>query len=191
MPTARSVTVTGLAETIRSIRGLMRYEVQKRLAREMDVAAQPILMGAKAALQAQGAVRSGALLDAMVTVPKVMPNKGRISVIIGPKKQRTVTSKITGKQSQRAALYMVNGRAAIPAKYAHLVELGTRPHPYQMRTRKGIESFMHPGGKAKPFLGPSFDAAAPGLLAEIGAAAGRVIEEQAAMAASKAGAKTS
>ena len=188
MPASSSVTISGLVETIRSIRGLMRYEVQERLAREMDKAAQPILVAAKANIIAQDAIRSGSLFDAMVTVGKVAPNKGKISVIIGPKKQRVTSSSITGKKGRRAAIYKVGGRYAIPAKYAHLVEFGTKPHPYQMRTRQGIESFMQPGSRAKPFLGPAFDAASPGLIEGFGAAAGRVIEWEAKQAA-KAAAK--
>lgn len=186
MPTARSVsrsvTVTGLAKTVRSIRGLMRFEVQQRLSREMDEAAQPIIIGAKANIMAQDAIRSGALFDSIVSVAKVNPNRQRISVIIGPKKQRIVSDSVTGKQSRRAAVYKVGGRYAMPAKYAHLVEFGTKPHPYQMRTLKGIESFAHPGSRARPFLGPSFDAASPSLLGDIGAAAGRVVEWEAAQA---------
>lgn len=185
MPAAGSVIVTGLSETVRNIRGLMRLEVQQQLSREMDAAAQPIVIGAKANIMAQDAIRSGALFDSMISVAKVAPNRGKISVIIGPKKQRVTSSRITGKQSRKAAVYKVGGRFAIPAKYAHLVEFGTKPHSYQMRTRQGIESFAHPGSRAKPVLGPSFDAQSPSLLAEIGAAAGRVVEQQAQ--AAKAG----
>lgn len=174
MPAAGTVTVTGLADTIRSIRGLMRLEVQQRIARAIDTVAQPIMLQARGNLVQSGAVRSGALMDALVTVPKVNPNRGRISVIIGPKKQR-----INASGQSRAKVYKVGSRNAIPAKYAHLVELGTRPHTYRMRTRRGIESFLHHGSRAKPFLGPAFAMAEGTILDGIGAEVGAIIEAQA------------
>jgi hypothetical protein len=184
MPAARSVTMTGVAETIRSIRGLMREDVQRQISRELDAVAQPIMVQAKANVMTQDAIRTGGLFDSIVTVPKINPNKGTISVIIGPKKQRAVANAVTGKTRRRAAVYKFGSKQALPAKYAHLVEFGTKPHAYQMRTRKGIESFMHPGTRAKPFLGPAFDAASPGMVGEIGAAAGRIVEKQAKALAS-------
>ncbi len=183
MQPARAVTVTGLAETIRSIRGLMRYEVQQQLSREMGFIAEPIALAARANIMQQGIIRSGALFDSLVTVPKVNPNRGTISVIIGPKKQRAVKSETTGRTKSKAAVYRVGNKFVMPAKYAHLVELGTRAHAYQIRTRKGIVTKMHPGARGKPFLGPAFRMAEGGLIEAIGAAAGAVVEAQARQAA--------
>jgi hypothetical protein len=91
---------------------------------------------------------------------------------------------LTGKSRTLAAIYQgANGRFSKPAQYAHLIEFGVRPHAYEKRTRKGIESFMHPGFGPSPFLQPAWDAASPTLLAEIGNAAGRIVERQAAQVA--------
>jgi HK97 gp10 family phage protein len=51
------------------------------------------------------------------------------------------------------------GRVESRERYAHLVELGTKPH-YQTRKlkhEKRKRRVKHPGAKAKPFLRPAFD----------------------------------
>lgn len=182
MPSAGNVTMTGLPETIRALRGLMRMEVQEQISREIDSVARPVIVQAKANIIGQDAIRTGGLFDSMITVPKINPLKETISVIAGPGKRKTVVSMVTGKRSQMAATYKNGKRTEKPSKYAHLVEFGTRPHVFQVRTRKGIESFAHPGARARPFLGPAFDVAAPTMTDDIGRAVGRVIEAQATAA---------
>jgi len=59
------------------------------------------------------------------------------------------------KVNQRTAY----GRVESRLPYAHLVELGTKPH-YQKRKlkhEKKKRAVKHPGAKAKPFLRPAFD----------------------------------
>lgn len=62
-----------------------------------------------------------------------------------------------------------DGRTVLanPVKYAHLVELGTRPHRY--KTRAG----RHPGATAKPFLRPAVE----GIQATIRKVMSREIEQ--------------
>jgi HK97 gp10 family phage protein len=55
--------------------------------------------------------------------------------------------------------WSISGRVESRLPYAHLVELGTKPH-YQTRKLKHEtkkRAFKHPGAKPKPFLRPAFD----------------------------------
>jgi len=66
----------------------------------------------------------------------------------------------------------VGGHGEKPWKYAHLVELGTKPHRIVPRAERGTEALAfqgragltvvkgvdHPGTEAQPFLRPAFDA---------------------------------
>lgn len=51
------------------------------------------------------------------------------------------------------------GRVESREPYAHLVELGTKPHLQRrkLKWQKKKRLFKHPGAKAKPFLRPAFD----------------------------------
>ena len=54
---------------------------------------------------------------------------------------------------------VIQGKVESRLPYAHLVELGTKPH-YQTRKLKHEtkkRAFKHPGAKPKPFLRPAFD----------------------------------
>jgi len=71
----------------------------------------------------------------------------------------------TGDLKRSIRTYVKVGRYAISGKvesrlpYAHLVELGTKPH-YQTRKlkhEKKKRAVKHPGAKPKPFLRPAFD----------------------------------
>ena len=55
--------------------------------------------------------------------------------------------------------YSISGAVESRLPYAHLVELGTKPH-YQTRKlkhEKKKRAVKHPGAKPKPFLRPAFD----------------------------------
>ena len=71
----------------------------------------------------------------------------------------------TGDLKRSIRTYVKVGRFSISGKvesrlpYAHLVELGTKPH-YQTRKlkhEKKKRAVKHPGAKPKPFLRPAFD----------------------------------
>jgi HK97 gp10 family phage protein len=51
------------------------------------------------------------------------------------------------------------GRVESREPYAHLVELGTKPHiqKRKLRHEKRARRWIHPGAKPKPFLRPAFD----------------------------------
>lgn len=56
--------------------------------------------------------------------------------------------------------YSATGKVESREPYAHLVELGTKPH-FQNRKLRGETKkrrVKHPGAQAKPFLRPAFDA---------------------------------
>jgi HK97 gp10 family phage protein len=65
------------------------------------------------------------------------------------RRNQTVTSIIGG----RSKAYETAEGKRNPAFYAHLVELGTKPH----RVGDGV----HPGSPAQPFMRPAWDASAP------------------------------
>lgn len=63
-----------------------------------------------------------------------------------------VVAAIIGARSKR---YETRRGMRNPAYYAHLIELGVKPH------RLGRRGGVHPGFNARPFMRPAWDAAAP------------------------------
>lgn len=121
-------------------------------------------LGTRVALRGPAvAVRAGSsviIKEMRVRAPR---ETGSLKKAIGQKVKnyrgnKTVTS-IVGARSKS---YGTTKGKRNPAFYAHLVEMGTGPH------RTGKKKFgyrrgagMHPGAKARPFMRPAWDAAAP------------------------------
>ena len=91
-------------------------------------------------------VETGSLKKALGQKVKNYRGSGTVTSIVGARSKRYETAK--GKRN--------------PAYYAHLIELGVKPH------RTGKKKFgyrrgrgMHPGFRAQPFMRPAWDAAAP------------------------------
>jgi HK97 gp10 family phage protein len=108
----------------------------------------------QAAAKARAPKRSGALRQS-IGLKAQKGNKGKTVAlaVIGARKK--VQKMVRPPRGTKKIL-------AIPAKYAHLVEKGTKP-------RTG-----HPGAKANPFLRPAFDATKSRAVQE----ASRVIAEE-------------
>jgi len=179
MPAAGNVTVSGKNEAIRKLRGLLRVSTQQEIGNAIQFAAGPMLRDARSNVVSVQAVRSGALRDSIIAVSKINPNKETIRTIVGPDKR-----KVRIGQPRMSAYTNPRMIAPIarPSKYAHLVEFGTSPHPYRMRTRKGIESFTHPGTRPKPFLGPAFAANSESFIPNVGRIIGDIVERKASEA---------
>jgi HK97 gp10 family phage protein len=74
------------------------------------------------------------------------------------RRSKTTTS-IVGARSKR---YETAKGKRNPAYYAHLVELGVKPHKTgKVKARYFRGRGMHPGVEKSPFMRPGFDAAAP------------------------------
>lgn len=90
---------------------------------------------------------SGLLAASLGTKIKQFKRSGTIVGIMGPrtkfKAPKKVVARLGGSFEKRK-----------PANYAHLIELGTKPHIQPTFMGGG----MHPGSPAKPFLGPAMDA---------------------------------
>lgn len=110
------------------------------------------------------------LLAALVRLEKVAKKRVATKVIrraAAPIRAdaKTRVPVVSGDLKRSIRTYVKVGRFAISGKvesrlpYAHLVELGTKPH-YQTRKlkhEKRKRAVRHPGAKPKPFLRPAFD----------------------------------
>ena len=134
------------------------------------------------------AVKAGAKLVQAAAKSKAPKRSGALRQSLGIKSKKgtrgkTLALAIVGARTKVQKMVKVRGRSskvlAVPSKYSHLVEKGTKPHG------------GHPGAKAKPFLRPAFDATKDAA----GAAGARVmiaevekaIAQQAAKFAKKGG----
>lgn len=90
---------------------------------------------------------------------------------------KTVTS-IVGARSKR---YDTAKGRRNPAYYAHLIELGVKPHrtgKKKIGYRRGAG--MHPGFRGRPFMRPGWDAAAPRAVDAVADKMTQVFEKEAA-----------
>jgi hypothetical protein len=94
-------------------------------------------------------------------------------VVVGPRKK--VVKQVPVGKSGRT-------RKHVPAYIAHIVEGGAKAHP--------LNGGRHPGAKAKPFVGPGYDATKAPAVDEtrrvLGAETQKLIEKAAVRAAAKA-----
>lgn len=128
----------------------IKIEGIEEMTRKLEaVGTRVALRGPNAAVRAGGSFlikemrrrapkETGSLKKALGQRIKTYRRSKTVAAIVGPRSKRYDTSK--GRRN--------------PANYAHLVELGTRPH--------SIGRGTHPGRPARPFMRPAWDAAAPG-----------------------------
>lgn len=157
------------------------------------------------------AVRAGAKIVAKAAKARAPRRKrsGALKLSIGTKaakgkRGRTTAYAVIGARKKVSKVVPVGrgGRMvkAVPAYYAHLVEGGTRPHRLKRGARLARRTQaargqgaggQHPGAKAKPFLGPAFDATKDRAMAEaqrvLGEETRKLIAKQAARLAAKRG----
>ncbi len=156
--------------------GLARLKTGKRngvLRTACRKAAAPVRRQVKAALAGLG--YSGGLLDKSIGVKVGVSRKGNVFAVVGPR---------TGFKGPRSARVLTplglryQKAGANPSYYAHLVELGTKPHALgkgsrlTRTTRSGKvrpgqqRGRVHPGARRRPFIGPGL-ARAEGQAGEI------------------------
>jgi HK97 gp10 family phage protein len=99
--------------------------------------------------RARAVRETGTLEKSITSKVKTYPNKGIVMGIVGPDSKYKV--EITWSDGTKEIRQ--------PSHYAHLVEMGSRPHkivpekgPFKGRT------LHHPGAKKQPFMRPAFDA---------------------------------
>jgi HK97 gp10 family phage protein len=129
---------------------------------------------------ASGMTRIGAVVRSAARA-RVQKETGVLKRSIGVK---------SSKSKRRSAHYVVIGprkefleRGRRPVRYAHLVELGTKPH--EQGRRKMLQPYYkpHPGAKPKPFLGPALDATRPQIRRILIEAATKALQRMKARAA--------
>ncbi len=137
--------VQGLRDALAALDAVEK-KVKTKLLRKAATAGGKIVLRA---VKARVARKSGLLARAMGHKTKAYTNTGTVIDIVGPRKGFAETT---------------NGKKRDPAKYAHLVEDGTRPHSVasgSMLARRGKADVgqgvgaMHPGAKPKPFMAPA------------------------------------
>lgn len=107
-------TIIGLKETLETLR-LLPGKLQRRILRPaLTKATKPILMAAKRLAPTDTGMLSKSIARKVVTY-----KSGTLVVVIGPDTKHRVEATRRGRKTPM----IVN-----PAKYAHLVEFGTRPH---------------------------------------------------------------
>lgn len=147
----------GLKEAAKALEGLKRGVRNKVLRRAVTAAARILAKAAKAAVTMR---RSGQLKRSMGSVVRTYAKA--VVGIVGPREDFKTTW---------------NKQPVDPAKYAHLVEEGVRPHAlgkgsslkdkysYDRKTRRRLlvnkanqHGRMHPGFEGRHFLKKAFDA---------------------------------
>lgn len=129
--------VDGLPQLLASLDGLATA-VRNRILRAAVMAAGKVVLSRA---KADAPRESGLLRKSMARKVKVYRNSGVAVAIVGPRKG--YKQQVTRKRGKwRASTVWAD-----PVRYAHLVELGTRPH----RQRGG----QHPGSMPRPFLTPA------------------------------------
>lgn len=93
------------------------------------------------AMRSRAPVETGSLKKALGQRIKTYRRSGTSTSIIGARSKLYATAK--GKRN--------------PANYAHLPELGVRPHRIP---RKGTKGIWHTGVEGKPYMRPAWDSAA-------------------------------
>ena len=126
------VTVRGLQETVRNLRGLRRKAFEEIAETFLAPVAEPVVARARRNLETAGAVDTGMLARSIGVVVRVYPNAKWMAAYVGPRSGFAFTTETGSKHD--------------PVKYAHLVEFGTKPHSLQNRVdmksiRKGTTVF--------------------------------------------------
>lgn len=159
--------LTGDKELIAKLNGLGPKVYRKVVKQASRKAFAPVVKTAKE----KAPKETGLLKKSIGVKQKAYPRAGRMVTIVGPRTgfaQEVVVSTPFGPKKVKRD----------PAKYAHLVEYGTRPHStaalannrirpnkdgeVSEENRLGFDIAMqggddHPGATAKPFMRPAFD----------------------------------
>ncbi|MDT3686758.1 MAG: hypothetical protein RO009_17140 [Pseudorhodoplanes sp.] len=109
-------------------------------------------------------------------------NIDRMDISLSGLLKRALTIKRDNRSPRTRPRYLVGPRAGSPAvRYAHLVELGTDPHPNAGQ----FPDTLHPGTTPKPFLRMAFEATKELVVQRFGERIGPAIEARAAKLARK------
>jgi HK97 gp10 family phage protein len=133
------VAFSGGAELRAKLDQLPRKMRRRILKRAMEAASKPMLSAIK---QSAKSVRRFGYLAQSIGKKTLAVKRGggeRLRVIIGPKAD---------------FVRVKDGRKEWPAKYAHLVERGTKPHMVQQRNR----IWQHPGTPPRWFMAHAYRA---------------------------------
>lgn len=140
-----------LADLLADLEGLKKALRNRILKRAIGAGTKLILREAKARAPRE----TGLLRKSLGRKVKVYRNSGTVVGIVGPRAgfKETVT--------RSRGRWLPGPVVSDPIRYAHLVELGTRPHALGKGSnlRKGRQSgHTHPGAAARPFLRPAVQA---------------------------------
>ena len=181
------VTVIQGDKELQALCASLAYKVKNTIARQvLTVEANRLMPMSRDLVH----VRTGDLKRSLIVAVKMMPRKGRIRVTYGPKKERVVRDMDTGLTGLFQGRMSLAARQKYkvlrdPTRYAHLLELGTRPHTVRARAGKLLQNPLTGqtygrqvtiSAKPYPFMAPVFTAQAPGALHNILAEARRMIE---------------
>lgn len=144
-------TVSGVAAVLAKLKQADEKVAKKALRAGVSKAGQLLKRAAKGKVVR----KSGHLARSMYSKVKTFRNTGRVIAVVGPR---------TGMKQT----VVRDGRSVLsnPTRYAHLVELGTKPHAIGRgsNSRKGIQTGrIHPGSKPQPFLEPSLAEQRPAM----------------------------
>lgn len=136
------IQITGLAE-LNALLQTLPEKVEGRILRQALRAGQKVILEAA---KANVPVQSGELRDSLKIKTSMRKGKASATLVAGSKR----------------------------AYYAHMVEFGTAKHFIKPKKAKSLffaglarKVIDHPGARAKPFLRPAFDAAAPQALTAV------------------------
>lgn len=116
-------TIKGLAETQAALKSLPGKMQRAILRPALAKATKPVFMHAR-----KNAPKDSGLLRKSITRKVITYQSGTLVVVIGPDTKHR-------KEVIRKGSYNKNPQIANPAKYAHLVEFGTRPHSIEKGDR--------------------------------------------------------
>jgi hypothetical protein len=122
-------TLTGLTDLsgfLKSLDPKRQVEIIKKC---VDEASAPIVSAAKANLDGNGSVRTGALKKSLEAIVRTYPNTGTVAAFIGA--VRGTYTVATNLKTKRTGPIKLRGnenttKPVIPANYSHLVEYGHR-----------------------------------------------------------------
>jgi len=136
---------------------MANQDVKTSLAGIEDMTRRLEQLGTRVAARGPSAgVRAGGAAVVKEMRRRAPKETGSLKKSIGQKvKQYRRNQTVTSIIGARSKPYKTAKGKRNPAYYAHLVEMGVAPH------RTGRQGGRHPGFKARPFMRPAWDAAAP------------------------------
>jgi len=182
-------SVAGVKELTNSLDKLGPKVEVKVLRGAVNFGLTPLVTRAKSTVTARG---HGGLEESLGKRMKVYKSTGWVYGMVGARARKGMRD-IKGEWG--------GTRTAIPSKYAHIVEGGSKPHTLKAGQQRvgaklGLKRLLgggriqHPGTKATHFLKRSFRAVKPKMEERFVKKLGKGIEKAAAEAAKRAAAKT-